>query len=192
MPRTPLACCMAETIIETQRLRLRTWDAADVEPLMAALNAPSVMQWLGGVQSRAEIDAFVQRMHDCQAEYGHCFWIIERRQDAELLGFCGLKRTNSPGAPMPGVHEIGWRLRADAQGMGYAREAAEATLAHAFGPLGAPFVVALTVRENAPSWGLMMRLGMRRAREWDFTGGFAGDGDTAIITYRIDREDFTQ
>ena len=139
---------MAETIIETQRLRLRTWDAADVEPFMAALNTPSVMQWLGGVQSRAEFDAFVHRMHDCQAEYGHCFWITERRQDAELLGFCGLKRTNSPGAPMPGVHEIGWRLREDAQGMGYAREAAEATLAHAFGPLGAPFVVALTVREN--------------------------------------------
>jgi RimJ/RimL family protein N-acetyltransferase len=184
---------MADVIAETARLRLRTWDEADIAPFMAALNTPAVMQWLGGVQSEAEFRAAYDRIQACQAEHGHCFWIVERRSDDRLLGFCGLKRVNSEGAPMPGDFEIGWRLREDAQGFGYAREAAEMSLSLAFTRYHAPHVVALTVRENAASWGLMMRLGMIRARAWDFTGSFGGGGPAYdVITYKIDKEDWTQ
>ena len=62
-----------------------------------------------------------------------------------MLGFCGLKRVNSDGAPNPGDFEVGWRLREDAWGQGYAKEAAIASLDLAFGRFGAPHVVALTV-----------------------------------------------
>ena len=62
--------------------------------------------------------------------------------DDELLGFCGLKRVNSPGAPLPGNFEIRWRLREDAWGQGYAGEAAIASLDLAFGRYAAPHVVA--------------------------------------------------
>ena len=43
MRHTPPACSMAETIAETQRLILRTWDEADIAPFMAGLNTPAVM-----------------------------------------------------------------------------------------------------------------------------------------------------
>ncbi len=183
---------MAETIAETARLRLRTWDDADVAPFMAALNTPAVMRWLGGVQDDAAFRVTYDRITACQATHGHSFWIVERLSDTALLGFCGLKRVNIPGAPMPGDFEIGWRLAADAQGHGYAREAAEASLTLAFNRFAAPHVVALTIRQNTASWGLMQRLGMTRARDLDFTDNRYGPDVAAIITYKIDRRDWTQ
>mgnify|MGYP002079526167 CR=1 FL=1 len=179
-------------VIDTARLTLREWTDADVAPFKQHLNTPTVMRWLGGVQSDEAFGAFLARNRACAATHGHCFWIIERKSDGEILGFCGLKRVNSDGAPNPGDFEIGWRLREDAQGQGYAREAAEASLNAAFTIFGAGHVVAQTVVENAESWGLMQRLGMVRARDLDFTGGFVGGGTDHVIVYKINKEDWTQ
>ena len=183
---------MADTIVETSRLRLRTWDEADIAPFMSHLNTPAVMRWLGPLGDESLYRAMYERSTACQAAHGHCFWIVERREDGALLGFCGLKRVDAPGAPMPGAVEIGWRLREDAWGHGYAREAAEASLDFAFHRTAAPHVVAMTVRQNSASWGLMQRLGMVRAREWDFVHGGATDELKDHIVYTIERGDWTQ
>jgi RimJ/RimL family protein N-acetyltransferase len=180
------------TVIQTARLILRDWTDADVAPFKQHLNTPAVMRWLGGVQSDTEFDAFVARNRACAAAHGHCFWIMERKADGAILGFCGLKRVNGEGAPNPGDFEIGWRLRPDAQGHGYAREAAEACLTAAFDRLDAPHVVALTIVENSASWGLMQRLGMIRAPELDCVGLFPGGTPEHVIVYKIDKEDWTQ
>ena len=63
-----------------------------------------------------------------QEERGFTFWAVERKADGELLGFCGLKIADTPGSPIEGMHEVGWRLREDAWGQGYAKEAAIASL----------------------------------------------------------------
>ena len=183
---------MADTIVETSRLRLRTWDEADIAPFMAHLNTPAVMRWLGPPGDEALYRSLYARSTASQAANGHCFWIVERRDDAALLGFCGLKLVDAPGAPMPGDVEIGWRLREDAWGHGYAREAAEACLDFAFHRIAAPHVVAMTVRQNGASWGLMQRLGMVRAPEWDFDHPQVADELKQHIVYRIDRGDWTQ
>lgn len=177
--------------METARLILRDWREEDSAPFKQHLNTPAVMRWLGGVQSDAEFAAFVARNHACADTHGHCFWIVERRDDGAILGFCGLKRVNAEGAHNPGDVEIGWRLREDAHGKGYAREAAEASLNAAFHHFGASHVVALTVVENSASWGLMQRLGMTRARDLDFVGPMAGGDTEHLIVYRIDKEDWT-
>jgi RimJ/RimL family protein N-acetyltransferase len=179
-------------MLETARLRLRTWDAADVQPFMARLNTPAVMQWLGGVNDEPFYQATYQRIADCQAAHGHSFWIVERSSDDALLGFCGIKRTNVPGAPFQNAHEIGWRLAQDAWGHGYAREAAEACLTDGFTRLAAAEIVAITVRQNAASWGLMQRLGFTRARDLDFVDTrMPADLANNTITYRLARTDWT-
>ena len=192
MRHTPPACSMAETIAETQRLILRTWDEADIAPFMAGLNTPAVMQWLGGVGDAALYRRMYERMTACQSAHGHCFWIVERKSDAEMLGFCGIFRTDRPGTPVDGCTEIGWRLREDVWGMGYAREAAEASLTYGFGVLELERVVAFTVRQNAPSWGLMQKIGMIRARDLDHLLDGHGDALKDQIVYKIDRGDWTQ
>ena len=160
---------MAEVVAETDRLRLRTWDEADEFGFYDIMNTPAVMRWLGGLQSRDEWGAGYQRLRAYERDYGFTFWIVERRSDDAILGFCGLKRANAPGGEaIAGQVEIGWRLREDAWGQGYAKEAAIASLELAFDRFTAPRVVAVTAAGNAPSQGLMRGLGMTRREEFDF------------------------
>lgn len=153
-------------MIETERLVLRPWKEDDVAEFVRVTNTPSVMEYLGGVRKPEEIEAAFLRVRASQAENGFCFWIVERASDGALLGFCGLKVGNI--ATITGEIEIGWRLRADAWGQGFAREAAEASLDWAWQNLSCSRVVAITAAANTRSWGLMERLGMRRAPELDF------------------------
>ena len=155
--------------IETERLILRDWREADIEPFIRHTNTPAVMRWLGGVWTRDEAEnALRGRLMRWQAERGFTFWAVERKSDGELLGFCGLKLADTPGTAIEGMYEIGWRLREDAWGQGYAKEAAIASLVHAFDTLGAQRVVAITFPQNEASWGLMERLGMTRRPDYGY------------------------
>lgn len=155
--------------LETQRLVLRDWRGEDDwAEFFRVTNTPAVMRWLGGVLD-AEGEARQRaRVEACHAANGFCFWALERKADDALLGFCGLKRADAPGSTVTGAVEIGWRLRQDAWGNGYAKEAALAALDAAFTRFGAAEVVALTVIDNSASWGLMERLAMRRREELDY------------------------
>ena len=181
---------MADVIAETERLRLRTWDAADLDEFIRHTNTPAVMRWLGGVWPPADHEKALERIQGYQRDFGHTLWIVERKSDGVLLGFCGLKRVNSPGATCAGDFEVGWRLREDAWGQGFAKEAAIASLDLAFGRYGAPHVVALTVPGNVDSQGLMKRLGMARRAELDFEDDRWGPDMNPTIVYRIDAADW--
>jgi RimJ/RimL family protein N-acetyltransferase len=174
--------------IETERLVLRDWTPADVEPFLR-LNTPAVMRWLGGVKTPEAMEKVVtDRFIAWQESRGFTFWGVERKQDRDLLGFCGIKIADDAGSPVQGEYEIGWRLREDVWGQGYAREAAAASLDHAFNRLGAERVVALTVEGNSPSWGLMKRLGMTRRSELDYEGPEWAEG--RVIVYTIGRDEW--
>ena len=177
---------MAKIIAETERLRLRNWDEEDLDEFVRHTNTPAVMRWLGGVWSREQHERGFARIKGYERDYGHTFWIVERKSDGAMLGFCGLKRVNSEGAPNPGDFEVGWRLREDAWGQGYAKEAAIESLDLAFNRFGAPHVVALTITPNDASQGLMKRLGMTRREDLDFLTTEAWANQLPIIVWRID------
>ncbi|MDF8332946.1 GNAT family N-acetyltransferase [Novosphingobium cyanobacteriorum] len=153
--------------LETARLALRDWRDGDVEPFHAMGRDPRVMAFLGPLQSRAEVEAGIQRQHALSVELGHCFWALERLADGAFLGFCGLK-PGPEGTPLHGRIEIGWRLAHHAWGHGYAREAAQAALDWGFAQLASDAIWAMTVPGNVRSRGLMERLGMRHLPGLDF------------------------
>lgn len=157
------------SVAETERLRFENWTAERWREFARVTNTPAVMRWLGGVSSAEQLNAAFERLQGYTRNHGHTFWAVERKSDGALLGFCGLKRANAPGAePLHDEMEIGWRLREDGWGQGYAKEAATESLDLAFDRFGAERVVALTAQGNAPSQGLMVRLGMRRWPEQDY------------------------
>ena len=175
-------------MIETERLRLRDWREDDIEPFIRHTNTEPVMRWLGGVKSEAEHREIIRdRMMRWQVERGFTFWVVERKADGALLGFCGLKIADGEGSPIAGEYEVGWRLRQDVWGQGYAKEAAAASLDHAFDALGARRVVSITFPQNEASWGLMERLGMRRRADLDHDDP-RFPALNPVIVYSIDRE----
>ncbi|RKF19070.1 N-acetyltransferase [Altericroceibacterium spongiae] len=184
---------MAEFRLETERLVLRDWREEDWVPFYRHTNTPEVMRWLGGAMDAEKCAAQRARLESYRADHGFTFWAVERKADGgdlagELLGFCGMKRSNQEGAPL-GDMEIGWRFREDSWGKGYAREAAQACMDAGFKRFGAPHIVALTVAGNKGSWGLMKRLGMIRREDLDFPSeDFETHG--TIIVYSITRDEW--
>lgn len=169
---------------ETARLVMRDWREEDWALFWDGTNTPEVMRWLGGVCDASKRAAAQDRLLSYKAEHGHTFWVLERKEDGVILGFCGLKRCNQAGGPV-GTMEVGWRLRKDAWGQGYAREAAAASLDIAFDEHDADEVIALTVARNRASWGLMERLGMTRREDLDFPNDEFDPDDPTIIVYSL-------
>jgi len=158
-------------MIGTDRLVLRPAVDADRDAI-AQLNAhPEVGAWLGGVRSRAESDAFVDRVQAHDLEHGFGFWVVERQADNRVIGMTGVWWV-PPEMDMPNTVEIGWRFHPDAWGQGYATEAAKAALAYGFETLKLPEIIAFTARTNLASQAVMRRIGMAHepARDFDHPG----------------------
>ena len=175
-------------MIETERLILRHWRDEDAEPFHRMGQDPRVMEFLGPLMTLADAEHLVAGQIVNQALFGHCFWPIERRSDRLLLGFCGLQK-GPAGTPIEDGLEIGWRLAQHAWGQGYAREAAEASLAWGWANTAAPEILAMTTIGNIKSWGLMERLGMTRdhASDFDHPAVAVDDPLRPHILYRIAR-----
>jgi RimJ/RimL family protein N-acetyltransferase len=140
--------------LRTERLLLRGWTDAD-RPAYAAVNAdPLVMATLGPLLTREQSDANVDRMLAHWDEHGHGLWCVDL--DGECIGFTGLMTPDF----MPDAVEVGWRLRSDRWGHGYAPEAARAALAFGFDTCGLDEIVSFTWAGNTKSRRVMEKLGM--------------------------------
>jgi RimJ/RimL family protein N-acetyltransferase len=151
-------------VVETQRLQLRRWRAEDAEPF-ATLNADTeVMRHIGagGILCRAESDGLLARFEREWEDQGFSLWAIE---DADgFCGFCGLTVPAFLPEVLPAV-EVGWRLRADRWGRGYATEAARAAIAWGFAQLDLGEVLAIVHPDNARSLRVAAKLGMTARRD---------------------------
>ena len=160
---------MTSPELRTDRLLLRHWREEDREPF-AEMNADrEVMEHFPARLTRAESDAFVDRVEQGFADLGFGLWAVEA--GGELVGFTGLS--------VPRVHvawmdtreqpvvEVGWRLRRSAWGLGYATESARECVRFAFEDLGRDEVVSFTVVGNLRSRAVMERLGMRYLTAYD-------------------------
>lgn len=182
---------------ETGRLVLRHWREGDWDEQFRLTNTPQVMRWLGGVQDAEARAKQVARVDSWPGLHGFTFWVAERKPDGghlsgETLGICGLKRADAPGSTVPGTMEIGWRMREEAWGHGYAREAAMAAMELGFTRFGGNLIVALTVQQNEPSWGLMLRLGMTRREDLDYEDARYSAELNPTIVYSITKDEWEQ
>ena len=155
------------TSLRTDRLLLRRWRPEDRAPF-AALNAdPEVMEHFPARLTRAESDAFVDRIEAGFAEHGFGLWAVEVQATGEFIGFTGLA-VPSFEAPFTPAVEIGWRLARPAWGHGYASEAAGRALDAAFTTYGLAEVVSFTSVTNVRSQAVMRRIGMTHDPADDF------------------------
>lgn len=175
--------------LQTDRLLLRRYCAADVEPF-AALNAdPVVMECFPAPLTRAHTEALVERLETHFDAHGFGFWALEDKSSGALLGFTGIQHTPFVAEFTPCV-EIGWRLQRAAWGRGYASEAARAALQYAFAILQLDRVVSFTAVQNLRSRAVMERLGLRYLRDFDHPLLPPGDRLQRHVLYEILRDDF--
>ena len=150
--------------LESDRLRLRQWQAADL-PAFAEMGAdPVVMEHFPARLDRERSDALALRFKTMIDERGWGVWALERKAGGEFIGFVGLN-IPSDELPFSPCVEIAWRLAQGYWHQGYASEAARVALRFGFVELDLEEIVAFTSLGNLRSQAVMARLGMRRSPE---------------------------
>lgn len=144
-------------VLETQRMSLRELVDADAAFILALMNDPGWIRYIGdrGVRTvEAARDYLDARMLAQYRKHGFGLWMVEPREGGGPMGICGLvKRDNLPDPDLGFAFMPGYRR------MGYAYESALAVREHATGVLGIPRLLAITSPANDASARLLRKLG---------------------------------
>jgi RimJ/RimL family protein N-acetyltransferase len=152
--------------LETARLSLRRLTPADA-PLLCELDSdPEVMRHISkGVPTPLEQieNEILPRWLGFYEIYGGLgVWAAHEKSSDRFLGWFHLR----PDRYVPDEQELGYRLRRDAWGRGYATEGALALLAHGFDAVGLAHVWAQTMAVNRASRAVMERIGLELEGTW--------------------------
>ena len=156
--------------LETARLRLRSFQHADLDAYARFCADPDVMRYIGSgsVLTRAESWRQMAFFVGHWGLLGYGIWAVERRDTGALIGRVGF--LHPPGWP---DFEIGWLLGRPYWGQGYALEAARVALRYAFDELRRHRVISLIRPDNRPSIKLAEALGERLGGEVQLFGSSA-------------------
>jgi ribosomal-protein-alanine N-acetyltransferase len=153
--------------LETDRLILRRWVAADRAPF-ARMNAdPAVMEFMPACLSVEESDGLVNRIEAHFERHGFGLFAADLKPGPSFIGFVGLAVPTFQ-APFTPCVEIGWRLAREQWNRGLATEGALAVVRYAFTELGLSGLVSFTVPENLRSRRVMEKIGMTHDEHDDF------------------------
>jgi RimJ/RimL family protein N-acetyltransferase len=144
--------------IETDRLSLRPLTTAFLDEVAVMHAMPEVIRTMGtfgraSTRSRLELNEQEWRA------YGYGLVAIIERATGRFLGRSGLKYW-----PQFDETEVGWVLRADVWGHGFATEAGRACVDWGFGSLEVPYLTAMIRPDNGRSIRVAERLGMAPLR----------------------------
>lgn len=165
-------------VAETPRLTLRRLTLDDAPFYLQLLNEPSWLAHIGdrGVRTPEDAQAHIAaHILAPYATHGFGMYLVQRRGDGTALGLCGLVQREALPAP-----DIGFALLQQHEGLGYAREAAQAVLWHAFGELQLPRLLAITAPTNLRSTKLLGALGFHFQ-------GMVPVGDRSLRLYALAR-----
>jgi RimJ/RimL family protein N-acetyltransferase len=175
--------------IETERLILRDWKDEDIKPF-AAMNAdPIVMEYFPRRLNEDDTAHLVERFRDHFKKYGYGPYAVEHKESGQFIGFVGLTQVSNDMPFAPAV-EIAWRLDYGFWGQGYATEAAQAVIKHAFKELGLTEIVAYAVHDNGAAIHIMEKLGMKRDPDADFKYPRLSETNPlgAFVLYRVKKK----
>lgn len=169
----------------TERLRLEPISIGHAEDYLQVFSDDAIAEWYAGKPSRAEVKSNVEQAGRMWAEVGFHKWLAYECDSGVVVGRGGVSamrlagseaiRTFLPTEPwveerMDGGAggafvrrwvEVGWAVRGEFWGKGYASEIGRASLAFAFEIIGMRAVVSFTERHNVRSRAVMERIGMR-------------------------------
>ena len=172
--------------LETERLVLRWFNPDDLDLVIELDSDAEVMRYIndGLPVDLAEVTENLEwwlTQYDRDGGYG--FWAMIEKATGHFVGWMHFRPGDGAGPLEP---ELGYRLRRDAWGLGYASEASRAQIDKGFTELGVERVYAETMAVNTGSRRVMEKAGLRFVRtfhaEWPvrIRGDEEGDVEYAI------------
>jgi RimJ/RimL family protein N-acetyltransferase len=176
------------TVLETERLVLREFSAADIDHLTNLDADPEVLRYLSkhGPPSRATVKAeILPRLIDDYALHpGFGRWAVQEKVSGAFVGWASLDLCGEG----PRTAELGYRLRRAAWGNGYATEVSRALIQRAFAHLDVDRVFATTMAVNMRSRRVMEKAGLRHVRTFHLTFDDPIEGtELGEVEYSLER-----
>ena len=158
-------------IYQTERLLLREFVDADADRLFLLDSDPEVRQFVG-LPAPESAEPYLQAIRGRYQNYyertpGLGFWALESRSAGEFLGWFHLRpamdyRFAEACRYRAGDVDLGYRLRREAWGRGYATEMSRHLVDQAFEKRAARRVVACTLAANIASVRVLEKAGLER------------------------------
>jgi [ribosomal protein S5]-alanine N-acetyltransferase len=143
--------------LETPRLWLRCLGTDDAAFIVALLNSPGWLQFIGdrNVRDLEAARAYIERRNEALTRYGSDLYLVELHNKTPI-GLCGvIHRDGLEDA------DLGFALLPEFGRLGYALEAAQRTLEHARTDLRLPRIAGITTPDNERSIRVLERLGFQ-------------------------------
>lgn len=143
-------------MLETERLLLRPMLPGDADFIVALVNDPTWLRFIGdrNIRDAAAATAYMGRCEDMYRRHGLPSLVVTLKSSGAAIGLCGLVRRD---------HweeiDLGYALLPAYRGYGYAREAAGAVLEFGHRQLQRARIVAMAHPENAASAAVLRDLG---------------------------------
>jgi [ribosomal protein S5]-alanine N-acetyltransferase len=149
-------------VIETERLILRRLSTGDAAFILALLNQPSFLRFIGdrGVRSIDDARKYIRRGPlESYARLGFGLYRVELKDGRLPIGICGLIKRETLEAV-----DLGYAFLPQFWSKGYACEAAAAVVAYAREVLKLKRVLAIVAPDNERSIRVLEKVGMKFER----------------------------
>ena len=152
-------------ILETPRLLLRHFEAADLEPLFALYRDPEMRRYfLDGTRTRAETQEELEWLLNGHPEYPELgLWATIEKETGAFLGRCGLLPWTISGKSEV---ELAYLIDKARWGEGFASEASRGIIGHARQELGLRRLICLIMPGNQRSIAVAKKVGMNFESEY--------------------------
>ena len=142
-------------MIMTSRLELRPFSESDTDGIASLLADSETTRFIGNTKSREAAAESVRAMRDAYATRGWGTLAVVPRGTQECVGYCGVR-------PLAHTEEIevAFALQRRCWNLGYATEAAAASIDAAFEHLRVKSLVATVYPDNKASLRVLGKLGM--------------------------------
>ena len=174
-------------ISATTRLHFSLLSEQDATLFFEVDQDAEVMRYINGgklTSMQTIVEVMLPRMAQYRnAELGYGIWQVRRTADNAYLGWVLIRpmRFNTA-SPSKDDVEIGWRLKREYWGQGYASEAAKAVAdAVVANNSNVQFLSAIAMPDNAGSIGVMRKLGMQFVKRFLHRDAL---GDVDAVLYR--------
>ncbi len=146
-----------EYFLKTKRLGFSHWQKTDIDLAISLWGEPLVTKYIcaTGVFTPEEIQGRLQTEISNDEKYSVSYWPFFSLEIGELIGCCGLR----PHAEKE--YELGFHLKPEYWGCGYATEAAGAIIGYAFTSVRARVLFAGAHPDNIASRNLLQKLGFK-------------------------------
>lgn len=125
---------MQQPTIETPRLLIRELLHTDVDGMFALDSNPKVHKYLGNnpIKTIKEAKEIIAKVRKQYKERGIGRWAMMEKSTGEFVGWTGFKLNTEPVNGYHNFLDLGYRLREEFWGKGYATESAFASLNYIF------------------------------------------------------------